>query len=190
MARVYASKAKGLRIATRCATIEQFIAAFHRTCDASSFFVPTLAMRPVGLETAFSVDLASGQPVLRGLGKLLAAFPTADNPFERPGVQIGVVRLTSDSAPVFEQLLVARDRTGVPIVTERDPSVKVPPPRNSTPMSAERDERTPGSDIVLPANPLMNMTDESLEGFIDSTLLEVEPATPSKRRWWQLLQRR
>jgi hypothetical protein len=32
--------------------------------------------------------------------------------------------------------------------------------------------RTPGSDIVLPANPLMNLTDESLTGFVDCTLYE------------------
>jgi len=33
-------------------------------------------------------------------------------------------------------------------------------------------ERTPGSDLVLPANPLMNLTDESLEGYVDCTLYE------------------
>ncbi|MCW5805675.1 MAG: PEGA domain-containing protein [Deltaproteobacteria bacterium] len=36
--------------------------------------------------------------------------------------------------------------------------------------------RAPGSDLVLPANPLMNLTDESLEGFVDCTLYE-ETAT-------------
>ncbi|HEX7699650.1 MAG TPA: PEGA domain-containing protein, partial [Kofleriaceae bacterium] len=33
-------------------------------------------------------------------------------------------------------------------------------------------ERTPGSDLVLPANPLMNIDDKSLEGFVDCTLYE------------------
>jgi hypothetical protein len=32
--------------------------------------------------------------------------------------------------------------------------------------------RTPGSDVVLPANPLMNLTDASLEGYVDCTLYE------------------
>lgn len=34
------------------------------------------------------------------------------------------------------------------------------------------DSRTPGSDLVLPANPLQNLTDESLEGYVDCTLYE------------------
>lgn len=32
--------------------------------------------------------------------------------------------------------------------------------------------RTPGSSYVLPANPLMNLSDESLEGYVDCTLYE------------------
>ena len=32
--------------------------------------------------------------------------------------------------------------------------------------------RTPGSELVLPANPLMGITDESLEGFVDCTIYE------------------
>ena len=32
--------------------------------------------------------------------------------------------------------------------------------------------RTPGSDLILPANPLMNLSDESLMGYVDCTLYE------------------
>jgi WAS/WASL-interacting protein len=99
---------KGLRIATQCTSVDQFITLFNRFCDAKSFFVSTMAMRPVGLETAFSVDLEDGTPVLRGLGVVLDAWTTKDNPYGRPGVRLGVRRLTTDSAKVFEQLLIAR----------------------------------------------------------------------------------
>jgi hypothetical protein len=34
------------------------------------------------------------------------------------------------------------------------------------------DRRTPGSSLVLPANPLQNLSDESIEGFVDCTLYE------------------
>jgi len=34
------------------------------------------------------------------------------------------------------------------------------------------EHRTPGSDFILPANPLSNLTDESLQGFVDCTLYE------------------
>src|SRR5204863_7790314 len=38
------------------------------------------------------------------------------------------------------------------------------------------EQRTPGSELILPANPLQNMTDGMLEGFVDCTLYE-ETAT-------------
>ena len=34
------------------------------------------------------------------------------------------------------------------------------------------DQRTPGSDLVLPANPLMNISDDSLDGYVECTLYE------------------
>jgi len=37
---------------------------------------------------------------------------------------------------------------------------------------ADTESRTPGSDFILPANPLSNLTDDQLEGFIDCTLYE------------------
>jgi hypothetical protein len=101
-------KTKGLRIATRCTSLDQFVAAFHRFCDEQSFFVSTLSTRPVGLETAFSVDLVSGEPALRGLGVVLDAWSTADNKFGKPGVHLGIRRLTADAEKVFEKLLIAR----------------------------------------------------------------------------------
>jgi hypothetical protein len=46
------------------------------------------------------------------------------------------------------------------------------------------EERTPGSPIVLPANPFTNLSDASLEGFVDCRLFEAkgalaEPITPT-----------
>ncbi len=181
MARVYTSKTKGLRIATRCGSLDQFIAAFHRACDAHSFFVPSLASRPVGLETAFSVDLANGTPVLRGRGVVMSSWTTSANPFKRPGVQIGVRRLTRDSERVFEQLLIAR---AVAEDGERK-TVEMPPL-----FAPPREARTPGSAIVLPANPLAALTDDNLDAFIECTLHEDEAAevlAPTRASWWARL---
>ena len=101
-------KTKALCIATRCTSVEQFIATFHRFCDESSFFVATMTTRPVGLETAFSIQLEGGAPVLRGYCVVLEAWSTPANRFGRPGVRLGVRRLTSESMPVFKQLQTAR----------------------------------------------------------------------------------
>ena len=61
-------KTRALCVATRCTTVDQFVATFHRFCgEDQSFFVATMTSRPVGLETAFAIQLADKQPVLRGL---------------------------------------------------------------------------------------------------------------------------
>jgi len=101
-------KTKALCVATRCTNIEQFVATFHRFCDESSFFVATLATRPVGLETAFSIQLEDKTPVLRGLCVVVEAWSTPANRFGRPGVRLNVRRLTNESLPVFKQLQAAR----------------------------------------------------------------------------------
>ena len=155
------TKQKGLRIATRCTSVDQFVAAFARFCDEQTFFVSTLAARPVGLETAFSVDLAGGEPVLRGTGIVLDSWPTDANLFGRPGLRLGVRRLTAESEKIFQRL-IAHDAA---------PKQQVPlEPTQRTVQPAEH--RTPGSELILPANPLMNLSDESLEGFVDCTLYE------------------
>ncbi len=181
MARVYATKTKGLRIATRCTTVEQFVAAFHRMCDDESLFVSTLATRPVGLETAFCVDLASGQHVLRGLGEVIASWKTADNPYRRPGVKLGIRRLTADSEPVFEQLLLARAMAD-DAIRNREPVaiVKIASPQE--PPAAAIVERAPSSGVVVPANPLADLSDATLESMIDGSLYEDGP-----RSWWSSL---
>ena len=260
-------------IATRCTSVEQFIQMFHRFVDEESFFVSTLNTRPPGLETSFSVQLADGTPVLRGLCVVMQAWTDGSNPFKTPGVRLGIKRLTANSMAVFERLLVTRSAAKpsggtplpvIPVATRplagalppRPPStlavvsvpkhLKKPAPINETaptklpasrvelsqparpisdpvpepvppeitdlteeptdvrpPRQAVKDiavsspadvappvspaeiaapadlappppddSRTPGSELVLPANPLMNLTDESLEGYVDCTLYE------------------
>ncbi|MEO8842888.1 MAG: PEGA domain-containing protein [Kofleriaceae bacterium] len=195
-----AHKTKGLRIATRCTTMDQFVAAFHRFVNAQTVFISTLNPRSVGLETAFSIDLADNTPALRGIGVVIESWTTPQNPYGRPGLQLGIRRLTVDSEPVFDRLLFAREATAaIPtssssimqvIVTK--PGVARPlsktqpaplgvkvvstppgdPPVSDVQLPLPDDTRTPGSDLVLPANPLMNIDDKSLEGFVDCTLYE------------------
>src|SRR6185436_7454515 len=102
------TKTKALCVATRCADVDQFIAAYHKFCDDSSFFVATLNSRPIGLETAFSIQLADGTPVLRGLCTVLDAWTTTANQWNRPGIRLGIRRLTPDSVDVFSRLRAAR----------------------------------------------------------------------------------
>ncbi len=262
-------KTKALVVATRCMTVEQFVATFHRFCDDSTFFVATLSTRPVGLETAFSIQLDDKTPVLRGLCNVVEAWSTPANRYGRPGVRLSVKRLTNESLVVFKQLQTARKAAeladaakaatpapvlpvappmsdaAAPVAAVVSPAAAAPPklpplrpipratppavpvvpvvpvqvitvpplgspavPRASSqpvpieavetalelepqdspepldyvpepipasddltnPIAAET--RTPGSSFILPANPLMNLTDSSLQGFVDCALYE------------------
>ncbi len=224
---------------------------FHRFSDETSFFVATLNQRPVGLETPFSIQLADHRPVLQGTCVVLAAWPTPDNPFKRPGMRLGIRRLTPASQSVFELLQQARANleptnqvsidTGLEPFSETPVAIPLPSsaigtgsmtkilrvPTNTNGVTMSRTAtnsqrrigsvvapamippktppeanvlelilpiiadspseavalpieiepppeplRTPGSDYILPANPLMNLTDDSLKGFIDCTLYE------------------
>lgn len=160
---------------------------FHRFVDEDSFFVSTLNTRPAGLETAFSVQLADGTAVLRGHCIVLQSWAGANSPFKTPGVRLGILRLTASSMPVFEQLLITRSApTPPPSLTPTSiddaptklatqprlpPSQTIPTP---PPAGAKIDEeqRTPGSELILPANPLSGINDVALEGFVDCTLYE------------------
>jgi len=48
---------------------------------------------------------------------VLDAWTTADNPFGRPGIHLGVRRLTTDSERVFVQLLIEKAAGAGGVVT-------------------------------------------------------------------------
>ncbi|HTL37316.1 MAG TPA: PEGA domain-containing protein [Kofleriaceae bacterium] len=213
-------KTKGMCIATRCTSVDQFVQMFARFVDEESFFVSTHNTRPPGLETSFSVNLADGKPVLRGLCVVMQSWTDSNNVFKTPGVRLGIKRLTASSGPVFERLLVTRTapqppplpglvkaattKAAAPSKKEREfdeaktkaQAPKLPPIPSAkradtettkvegpitkvdaaTPEveddAPEIETRTPGSDYILPANPLSNVSDASLDGFVDCTLYE------------------
>jgi hypothetical protein len=70
----------------------------------------------------------------------------------------GVVKVSSTATPPADTPKLERTSTNVDAI---DLSPPEPDP-----------SRTPGSELVLPANPLMNLTDESLEGYVDCRLYE------------------
>ena len=113
-------KTKALVVATRCTSVEQFVATFHKFCDDSTFFVSTLSERPIGLETAFSIQLDDKTPVLRGLCEVVEAWSTPLNRYGRPGVRLAVKRLTNESLAVFKMLQTAR------LAAEAEPAPELP----------------------------------------------------------------
>ncbi|MEO8702245.1 MAG: PEGA domain-containing protein [Kofleriaceae bacterium] len=156
-------------MATRCADVSQFVQTFSRFCDDETFFVATLTMRPVGLETPFSIQLADGSPVMRGLCVVREAWTSPANPFGRPGIRLGIVRLTRDSTEVFAKLRQRRANTippisitttesvagGVPMVVTMELShpTTIPPPMNTTPPSFAALPVPPAPAWITPPTP-------------------------------------
>ena len=93
-----------IRVVTSCTTEDELVAAFARLSGDKALFVPTKAMRTIGLETGFSIRLADGTPKLRGLCVVEGSYPDSDNAWKRPGVQLGIRKLTPDSEAVFARM--------------------------------------------------------------------------------------
>jgi hypothetical protein len=121
-----------IRVVTHCATADALVASFAKLSTDTSIFIPTRTMRTVGLETGFSLRLADGTPMLRGLCVVLGSYCDGDNAFRRPGVHLGIRKLTPESEPIFARL---RDPM-LPLITtdtvklspdEAHPTIEMPP---------------------------------------------------------------
>ena len=172
---------ESMRIVTGCKTPEQFVAAFYRFCDAKTCFIPGVDLRPVGTALALSLRLADGTPMLRGTCVVKAAWATKDNPFERPGVQLEIVKLGAESAALFEYLLSQKTVVERAAKVIRIPTKPPPIPDAAKRSAATADDdnptqpvvtRRPGSPIVLPANPLSDLDDGALDAMLGCTLVE------------------
>lgn len=150
-----------MRIVTRFTTADEFVSAFRKFCTKGTCFIPSVQATRIGVETGFSIRLADGTPMLRGLCVVRDSWATAENPFERPGVRIGLRSLTAESKPVFRRLLLAGGKAEL----DERPTVKVD-------LMFAQEERAPDADVILPANPLMEMSDESISTFVDCMLFE------------------
>ena len=190
-------KIKGLRIATRYATIADLVAKMHRYYDGSSLFVATRAAQTVGTELPFSVQLADGSDALRGRCVVLDAWATPDNKFGKPGLRLGLKEMTPESQGVLEQMLGARRAAmiaaaGAPRLRRgtRPPgagfhgtmlgAAAIAPARRGW-VAPARGEAGGGPALqasgaaaaTVPAdNPLLDMTETFVSGLVESRLSE------------------
>jgi hypothetical protein len=96
---------EAMRIVTGCKTAEQFVAVFHRFCDAKTCFIPSRDPRPVDTQLAFSLRLLDGTPMLRGTCVVQAAYDDHMNPYKRRGMVLALDTMTPESEALFELLL-------------------------------------------------------------------------------------
>lgn len=98
-----------MRIVTKFTSEDELVASFHRYCTTTSCFIPSLQARSVGGETGFSIRLANGTLMVRGICHVLASWRDDVNPFGRPGVQLGITSITPETQPVFDRLCRANE---------------------------------------------------------------------------------
>lgn len=146
-----ATTQKALCVSTRCTSVDQFVATFYRFCEDDTFFIATLSQRPVGLDTAFSIQLADKTPVLRGDCTVIEAWSTPINRFGRPGVRLAMKRLTAESRLVLQQL---QDAAASAPKDSAIPTAEIPPTPPPTPPSRPPIPRAP----TVPARPSVTTT--------------------------------
>lgn len=193
-------RVRGFSIATKCATVEELIEKYRDRVDDHSILVNAGGSREVGTEFAFAILLADKKVALAGTCSVLDVYTDANNPFQRPGMRLGIRRLGPESEHVFAELVKRRVpprglTVSVPIVRPAAVPMRAPAPSPiAAPDSARAassaepvrraaaaprvETRAPGSAYVLPANPLSKLTDASLEGFVDCRLLEAQTVQP------------
>lgn len=113
---------RGIRIATQCETVEQFLMKYCDRTEERFIFVggklDTTAC-VLGGECAFVFLLRDKQPVFAGTCILRDVHGEQTNPFRRPGLRLHIRRLGLGSLSVFVQLReMRRDRSGIPTAIE------------------------------------------------------------------------
>jgi hypothetical protein len=191
-----------MRIVTKFTTEGALVEAFSRYCTATSCFIPSLQARKVGGEIGFSIRLADGTLMVRGMCTVVSSWADDANPFGRPGVQLGITSITPETRAVFDRLCRANvddehERATVEMAPlfppaelhEEPDNAGVPEPANvdsTTPISApatllslvagRRTEESAPLPAELPADPTVKTARPAA-----MTLLGVAPITRAHR---------
>jgi hypothetical protein len=193
-----------LRVVSRCATIDDFVAAFERFSDGETLFISTAEPRPVGARQPMSITLMDGSPVLQGISEVVETYSPGAGPGGRPGMRIRFLNLNARGEAVMSQLAGTKPERPLPLpprppnFATSGPSAEPSVVEDNWADAMDQDEtnakpvpwlaQVGERQLVLPANPLSALPDESLIGFIECTLYEdgteVDPweAPPTIRR--------
>jgi hypothetical protein len=158
------SATKGLRITTRCVTIEEFIDTYHQICDDDAIFIPN-TRRPIETVMQFRFDLQDGNPALLGMGTVVEELATKHNRFKAVGIVVALQRLSRASEITFDEMLAMRARAAVeapapapvypramtvPIAVMEAP--KAEPPRPVIPIPVPALSSTVPAPVPVPAS--------------------------------------
>ncbi len=151
-----------LCVTTRCKSVTQFVAEFKRYVEDDTLFVATRVTHAKGVELPFVVALADGTPVMSGTASVREVWETGANPFELPGILLGIERLTGEGWEVLRNMQRHRAETLV--------SLAPPPPH-------DRDSESAAFDEVADGVPQFLDTEQTSRGRSEPALLPVKHPT-------------
>jgi len=172
LARLLAARREaGQESRPRAPTVEAVAGPPQVTVRVPAIGRATAPLRGIASVAAIAVD-----------GSGVAVQARAEASRVRPSPRAMTAPLRGDDAPFTSEEPTER-MVEPPVMAEGTAPVNLPPSTHfaarPVTVSGMIQPRAPGSKIVLPANPLMNLTDASLGGFVDETLdylLGTEPA--------------
>jgi hypothetical protein len=169
-----------LRFATRVDTVDALIETFSNLIEKDSLFIVTKSMLPVGLRRRFAVTLRDGRPVLSGEAEVQESPALLSGPGSAAGVRLRLLRLTPASLALHKRMLDHKREHETTQVT----SMPAPPALGSTesdvaPAGVARRETSASaqsavapSGFILPANPLSELADSTLQAFVECAIFE------------------
>lgn len=170
---------------------DAFLDAYQAFVDAESVVVFSRELPPKGSRQRFSIHLKNGDVIFAGVGVVTERAPRTDGTNRPAKMRLKIVQLDPGGDEVMAELMERKRR-----VTAATPALPPPPPGPQAGASATGDSlgaavkaaaeaaaeaRTPGASDTLPANPLSQITDETLEGFVECVLHEDYEPVPAER---------
>ena len=150
-----------------------------------------MSFPPKGSRQRFSIHLKNGDVIVAGVGIVAERAPRTDGTNRPAKMRLNIVKLNPGGDEVMAELLERKRRA-----MAATPPLPPPPPGPQAAKSASGDSvgaavkalaeaaaeaRAPRASDTLPANPLSQITDETLEGFVECVLHEDYEPVPAER---------
>ncbi len=170
---------------------DSFLDAYQAFVDADSVVVFSRELPPKGSRQRFSIHLKNGDVIVAGVGIVAERAPRTDGTNRPAKMRLNIVKLDPGGDEVMAELLERKRRA-----MAATPPLPPPPPGPQAAKSASGDSvgaavkalaeaaaeaRAPRASDTLPANPLSQITDETLEGFVECVLHEDYEPVPAER---------
>jgi hypothetical protein len=180
---------KVCRLQTRCRNEGELLRLLSRLVSEGTLFLPAALAVERGHRLRFVVDMADGRPALAGQGTVIDAM--ARGPGGRRGPRIEIESISPETRALYEKLASAGR---APAVTSgatlqvvsgdsqdeftADPTRKSGPPAALQMMLSDLNRDVPAEPGALPANPFGAIDLDTLELFVECSLVEQAHAAP------------